>query len=60
MDEQPEIKVGDLVKVGKGRTVWEVQEFWRKSADGARFATLHHGWNSTTVLASRIVLVESR
>jgi hypothetical protein len=52
-----EIKGGDKVRVGKGRTVWTVQQLWT-GAGGAQLATLHKGWSSTTVDASRLNLVE--
>lgn len=51
-------KAGDLVRIGKGKTVWIVQELWQ-GPDGTQLATLHKDWNSTTVEASRLVPAEA-
>jgi len=53
------LKPGDKVRVGQGRTVWEIQAFWRRQTNGPQLATLHNGWNSTTVESARLVKVEA-
>ena len=53
--EPTPINPGDKAHIGKGKTTWTVQELWRQSHDGPLLATLHNGWNSTTVEADRLV-----
>jgi hypothetical protein len=52
------LKAGDSVRVGKGKTVWQIQQLWRQHPEGEQLATLHSGWNSTTVAADRLVRAE--
>lgn len=47
-------KPGDDVHIGKGTTLWQIQQLWN-APDGTALATLHSGWNSTTCNADRLV-----
>ena len=47
-----DIQVGDIVRVGKGKTLWRVHKFWTHAPTGTRFAALRGGGGYSTTSAS--------
>lgn len=53
------IEVGDRVRIGKGKTVWQVVELWA-AADGSPMAALlpDGGYSRTSVSVDRLTVLE--
>lgn len=60
MDQKPDIQLGDIVRVGKGKKTWRVESFWDGYAPGETLARLAptDGYTHTSAKVGRLVLVE--
>jgi len=54
-----DIKVGDVVRIGKGKTLWTVRTFWVAQSTGERYVGLFGGggYSGTSVTLDRLTVV---
>ena len=54
-----DIEVGDVVRIGKGKTLWTVRTFWTAPSTGVRYADLFGGggYSGTSVTPDRLTVV---
>jgi hypothetical protein len=54
-----DIEVGDIVRIGKGKTLWTVRGFWTQPCTGVRYADLFGGggYSGTSVTPDRLTVV---
>jgi len=56
-----DIRVGDVVRIGKGKRLWRVQSFWTAPATGVTYAALGPadsvGYSTTSASPDRLTIV---
>jgi hypothetical protein len=60
MAEHYEPRIGDVVRVGKGKKTWRIESFWTGYAPGEALARLVpvDGYTATSADTTRLTLVE--
>lgn len=56
--ETPDVKVGDLVRVGRGRKLWRVASFWGTPEHPMADLTPTDGYSRSSALLDRLTVLE--
>lgn len=58
MDDQPDIQIGDIVRVGQGKKTWRVESLWPGYGETLARLAPTEGYTHTSAGVARLVLVE--